>query len=106
MADIIRLKKIHDNKSNSVLYSEGYFGGLFRGKGVYFERNQLRQRFKGRVPDELDIEIREVVHDEDREELDQDLRNRQVTARRVEKKEELGKMQVQGALARFKRDFG
>ena len=106
--NIIRMKKDKEGKSR-VRYSEGFFGGLF-AQGIWIDTLQLRQRFKGQVPDEIELEIRAVGHDEDREGLDRDLRNHVIREKRAkteqdkrESQEILGHMQVREALERLGR---
>ena len=97
--DIIRLKRDKNGRSRT-RYSEGFFGGLF-GEGIWVDNTQLKQRFKGQIPGEIEIEIRAVVHDELREDLDRDLRSRVIKEKRLAKQEEIEAMQVKGALARL-----
>jgi len=104
MTDIMRLRKVKEY-GQTVTYSQGFFGGLLR-RDLPLDRNQLRQRFKGEIPDEIEIEIREVVHDEFREDVDKDLRNRKIQEKRLARQEELDDMQVKGALQRLQKKFG
>lgn len=94
----IRLKKEKVLRS-TVVYSEGFFGGLFR-TGLALETNQLRQRFRGEIPDVIDVEITAPGFCED---PGRDERNEAIRARRATKAQELEDMQVEGILQRLEK---
>lgn len=94
----IRLRRDKQRSTaKSVMYTEGFFGGLFRN-GVALEVNQLRQRFRGEIPDTIDIEISApgFAVDEGLE-----VRREMIQAKRQKIAEDAEDMQVRGAIERI-----
>lgn len=107
--NIVRLRKTKTGKTK-IQYSEEFFGGLFGMTGIWIDELQLRQRFKGQVPDEIELDIRAVEHDEEREGLDRDLRNHVIQEQRARREQDkaesadiLEGMKVREALERLGR---
>lgn len=98
---MIRLKRSKETK-NCIVYSEGFFGGLFRND-LALEVNQLRQRFGGRVPDVIDIEITEPEQVPDPGKA---ARDEAIQEKRTATRDALNEMQVKGAIARLEKKWG
>lgn len=95
----IRLRWDRETRRHQV-YSQGFFGGLLQE--LYLETNQLRQRFDGRVPKVIDIDITEPeVEDPGKE-----ARDEAIQAKRVATRDALNEMQVKGAIARLEKKWG
>lgn len=99
----IRLKRDPQRTTaKGVVYTEGYFGGLFRN-GLNLEVNQLKQRFRGQIPDTIDIEITApgITGDEGLE-----IRREYIQAKRQKAADDAEEMQIQGAIERIAKKMG